>query len=46
MLLLPIPLLIVAERIWTKRDDWLLESKELAEDAFWLASGGGCFGLH
>jgi hypothetical protein len=33
MLLLPIPLLIVAERSWTKRSDWPLEPKELAEDA-------------
>ena len=24
MILLPIPLLIVAERVWTKREDWLL----------------------
>jgi len=39
MIVLPVPLLIVAERIWTKRTDWLLEPKELAEDAFWLASG-------
>ena len=40
MMILPIPLLIAAEQIWTKRKDWLLEPKELAEDAFWLASGG------
>ncbi|MEE4298429.1 MAG: sterol desaturase family protein [Pseudomonadales bacterium] len=37
MIMLPIPLLIVAERIWTKRRDWLLTPKEFAEDAFWLA---------
>jgi sterol desaturase/sphingolipid hydroxylase (fatty acid hydroxylase superfamily) len=36
MILLPIPLLIVAERVWTKREDWLLTPKEFAEDAFWL----------
>ena len=36
MILLPIPLLIMAERVWTKRKDWLLTPKELAEDAFWL----------
>ena len=40
MIVLPIPLCIVAERIWTKRDDWLLEPKEMAEDAFWLAFAG------
>ncbi|MGB0266709.1 MAG: sterol desaturase family protein [Pseudomonadales bacterium] len=36
MILLPIPLLIVAERVWTKREDWLLTPSEFAEDAFWL----------
>ena len=36
MILLPIPLLIVAERVWTKREDWLLTPKEFGEDAFWL----------
>lgn len=40
MIVLPIPLLIVAERIWTKRKDWLLEPKEMVEDAFWLACAG------
>lgn len=40
MIVLPIPLLIFAERIWTKREDWLLEPKEMAEDAFWLAFAG------
>lgn len=39
MIILPIPLCIVAERIWSKRKDWLLEPKELAEDAGWLAAG-------
>ena len=38
MIVLPIPLCIIAERIWTKRKDWLLEPKELAEDATWLAA--------
>jgi hypothetical protein len=33
MMILPIPLLIAAEQIWTKRKDWLLEPKELAENA-------------
>lgn len=40
MIVLPVPLLIIAERIWTKREDWLLEPKEMAEDAFWLAFAG------
>ena len=40
MIVLPIPLIIFAERIWTKRKDWLLEPKELVEDAGWLAAGG------
>ncbi|MEO0425005.1 MAG: sterol desaturase family protein [Pseudomonadota bacterium] len=40
MIILPTPLLIFAERIWTKRKDWILEPHELAEDAFWLAMGG------
>ena len=39
MIVLPIPLLIAAERIWTKRKDWILEPKELAEDGFWIAFG-------
>jgi len=39
MIVLPIPLCIVAERIWTKRKDWLLEPKEMAEDTFWLGMG-------
>ena len=39
MIVLPIPLCIFAERIWSKRKDWLLEPKEMAEDAFWLAAG-------
>ena len=39
MLVLPIPLMIVAERIWTKRTDWLLEPKEMIEDAGWIAAG-------
>jgi len=40
MIILPTILCIVAERIWTKRKDWLLEPKEMAEDAFWLAFAG------
>jgi sterol desaturase/sphingolipid hydroxylase (fatty acid hydroxylase superfamily) len=39
MIVLPIPLVIFAERIWTKRKDWLLEPKEMLEDTFWLAFG-------
>jgi len=40
MMVLPVPILLVAEQIWTKRKDWKLEPHELAEDAFWLAMGG------
>lgn len=40
MLILPTPLLLIAERIWTKRQDWLLKPDEMVEDAFWLAMGG------
>lgn len=36
MIVIPVPLLIFAERIWTKREDWLLTPREFAEDAFWL----------
>ena len=43
MILVPIPLIIVAERIWTKREDWLLEPKEMLEDAGWLAAAGLLF---
>ena len=39
MIVLPMPLIFIAERIWTKREDWLLEPKEMFEDAFWLAFG-------
>lgn len=40
MLILPTPLLLIAERIWTKRKDWLLTPDEMVEDVFWLAMGG------
>ena len=40
MIVLPLPLILLAERIWTKRQDWNLTPKELAEDAFWLATSG------
>ncbi|MEE4360471.1 MAG: sterol desaturase family protein [Pseudomonadales bacterium] len=39
MIVLPLPLILVAERIWTKRKDWIPEPVELAEDAAWLAAG-------
>jgi sterol desaturase/sphingolipid hydroxylase (fatty acid hydroxylase superfamily) len=38
MILLPLPLILIAERIWVKRTDWILTPKEFAEDAFWLAA--------
>src|SRR5690606_3651968 len=31
MLILPTPLLLIAERIWTKRKDWLLTPDEMVE---------------
>ena len=37
MIVLPLPLVLIAERIWTKRQDWVLTHKEFAEDVFWLA---------
>jgi sterol desaturase/sphingolipid hydroxylase (fatty acid hydroxylase superfamily) len=40
MMILPLPLILIAERIWTKRQDWILTPKEFAEDAFWLATSG------
>ncbi|MFT5677092.1 MAG: sterol desaturase/sphingolipid hydroxylase (fatty acid hydroxylase superfamily), partial [Paraglaciecola sp.] len=40
MIILPLPLILIAERIWTKRQDWILTPKEFAEDAFWLATSG------
>ena len=43
MIVVPIPVMIVAERIWTKRTDWLLEPKEMIEDAGWLAAAGLLF---
>jgi hypothetical protein len=38
MIILPLPLILLAERIWVKRQDWILTPKEFAEDAFWLAA--------
>ena len=43
MIVLPIPLLLVAERVWTKRRDWILKPNELAEDGFWIALAR-CYG--
>ncbi len=39
MLVLPIPLMMVAELIWTKRTEWLLEPKEMIEDLGWIGAG-------
>ncbi|HBW82856.1 MAG: hypothetical protein CMD92_05570 [Gammaproteobacteria bacterium] len=39
MIIIPIPICMLAERIWTKRKDWLLEPKEIAEDVMWLTMG-------
>ena len=38
LIVMPLPLIMIAERIWTKRTDWLLTPKELAEDAFWVVT--------
>jgi sterol desaturase/sphingolipid hydroxylase (fatty acid hydroxylase superfamily) len=43
MIVLPVPLILLAERIWTKRQDWLLEPGEMIEDAGWLAGGAFLF---
>jgi hypothetical protein len=37
MIMRPVPLLIAAKRIWSKRKDWILEPRDLAEDGFWIA---------
>lgn len=39
MIVLPVPLCFIAERIWPKREDWKLEPKEMVEDVLWLAAG-------
>lgn len=44
MILLPIPLLLVAERYFAKRKDWLLKPNELYEDGFWIAFGAFLWG--
>ena len=36
-IVLPLPLILLAERLWTKREDWLLSHEEMGEDVFWLA---------
>ena len=38
------PLLLIAERFWAKKKSWLLKPDELAEDVFWMASGGLLWG--
>ena len=40
MIVLPLPLILYAERIWTKNKSWIPTPKELAEDALWLACAG------
>ena len=39
MIILPIPLLLFAERVWTKRKDWLLEPKEMIRRLPWPPGG-------
>jgi len=36
ILLLPIPLLLLSERVMPKRNDWSLNGRDLAEDSFWV----------
>ena len=36
LLLAPLPIIWLAERIWARRKDWLLSPKEYAEDCFCL----------
>ncbi|PCJ25573.1 MAG: hypothetical protein COA96_07050 [SAR86 cluster bacterium] len=36
LLFVPIPLLLIAERLSPRRKDWLLNWRDLAEDSFWL----------
>lgn len=36
LLLLPYPLLLLLERFTPRREDWLLDRYDLAEDAFWV----------
>lgn len=36
LLLCPIPLMLILERLRPKRGDWLLNWREFAEDAFWV----------
>ncbi|HSG91426.1 MAG TPA: sterol desaturase family protein [Pseudomonadales bacterium] len=36
VLLSPLPLVLLAERLAPKRQDWVLDWRELAEDAFWV----------
>ncbi|HAU25259.1 MAG TPA: hypothetical protein DCX09_11350, partial [Gammaproteobacteria bacterium] len=38
------PLLLIAERFWAKKQSWLLKPDEMAEDVFWMASGGLLWG--
>ena len=36
LILSPLPVLLVAERLLPKRADWMLDSREYAEDLFWV----------
>lgn len=36
VMLSPIPLILIAERLAPRREDWLLKGREFAEDVFWV----------
>ncbi len=36
LLTIPVPLLLLLERLMPKRQDWMLSWRDLAEDAFWV----------
>ncbi len=36
LIVIPIPLFLIVERFLPRRDDWLLNKRDLAEDAFWV----------
>lgn len=39
LLFMPLIVIWIAERLWTRRKDWLLNYKEYVEDCFWMFTG-------